>query len=292
MPAGRSFVQMVRDRLTKQGLYDSPSYWDMKADAYDGLARSNWPSNTFNRFWDERQMAILSRALGDVRGLDVVDVACGTGRASRHLARAGARVTGLDFAPQALDAARAETLAEGLSVDYRLYDALTPPPSELREAFDIGITISCLAMACRKVSDFDLALGHLVSLVRPGGRFFFLEPIHESRLLRRILKMNVAEWIARSRAHGLTLVDRGRMGFVPVRLVFAFRDWPAAYVEPLFRGGERLLDGSPWLEAFADYKWLLFRREGAAQRGAAVISSSSVSGLGDEFDRRERGRRA
>jgi SAM-dependent methyltransferase len=292
MPAGRSFVQMVRDRLTKQGRYDSPSYWDMKAEVYEGLARSNWPSNTFNRFWDERQMAILSRALGDVRGFDVVDIACGTGRASRHLARAGAHVTGLDFAPHALDAARAETLAEGLSVDYRLHDALTPPPPELREAFDIGITISCLAMACRKASDFDHALGHLVSLVRPGGRFFFLEPIHESRLLRRILKMNVAEWIERSRTHGLTLVDRGRMGFVPVRLVFAFRDWPAVYVEPLFRGGERLLDASPWLEPFADYKWLLFRREGATHRGVASTSSSCATGPGDEFDGAERGRRA
>ena len=52
MAAGRSLVQMVRDRLSKRGLYDSPSYWDMKAQVYEGLARSNWPSNTFNRFWD------------------------------------------------------------------------------------------------------------------------------------------------------------------------------------------------------------------------------------------------
>jgi SAM-dependent methyltransferase len=261
MTAGRSFVQMVRDRLTKQGLYDTPSYWDMKAEAYEGLARSNWPSNTFNRFWDERQMSILSAVIGDVRGLDVVDVACGTGRTCRHLARAGARVTGLDFAPHTLDVARAETAVERLAVDYRLYDALTPPPADLVQRFDLGVTISCLAMACREPSDFDRALGHLVALVRPGGRFFFLEPIHESRLLRRILKMSVREWIERSRAHGLTLIDRGRMGFVPTRLLCAFRDWPAAYVAPLFHGGERLLDTSPWLEPLSDYKWLLFRRE-------------------------------
>jgi len=267
MAAGRSFVQMVRDRLTKQGLYDTPSYWDMKAETYEGLARSNWPSNTFNRFWDERQMAILSGVLGDVGGLDVVDVACGTGRACRHLARAGAKVTGLDFAPQTLAAARAETAAEGLAIDYRIYDALEPPPTDLRGAFDVGLTISCLAMACPAPSDFERALGHLVSLVRPGGRFFFLEPIHESRLLRRILKMSVREWIERSRAHGLTLLDRGRMGFVPTRLLFAFRDWPAAYVAPFFRGGERLLDASSLLEPLSDYTWLLFRREPSLGEG-------------------------
>jgi SAM-dependent methyltransferase len=271
MGQGRSFVQMVRDRLTKQGLYDSPGYWDMKAEVYEGLARSNWPSNTFNHFWNERQMSILSRVLGDVRGLDLVDVACGTGRACRHLARAGARVTGLDFAPHTLDAARAETRADDLAVEYRLYDALTPPPSDLVERFDVGITISCLAMACRAPADFDRALSHLVSLIRPGGRFFFLEPIHESRLLRRILKMGVREWITRSRDHGLVLERRGRMGFVPARLLLAFRDWPAAYVEPLFRGGERLLDASALLEPLSDYKWLLFRREKLGSDRAASL---------------------
>jgi hypothetical protein len=51
------------------------------------------------------------------------------------------------------------------------------------------------------------------------------------------------------------------MGFVPARLLLAFRDWPEACVAPLFRGGERLLDAAPVLEPLSDYKWLLFRRE-------------------------------
>src|SRR5258706_8862540 len=176
MAQGRALAQMLRDRLTKQGLYDTPSYWDMKAESYEGLARSNWPSNTYNRHWDERQMSILDNVLGDVHGLEVADVACGTGRASRHLARRGARVTGLDFAPRALEAARAEASQAGLDIDFRMYDALQPLPSELVERFDLGVTISCLAMACREADIFDQALGHLVAMIRPGGRFFFLEP--------------------------------------------------------------------------------------------------------------------
>jgi SAM-dependent methyltransferase len=261
MPPGRTLVEMVKDRFTKRGLYDTPSYWDMKAEVYEGLARSNWPSNTYNRYWDERQMVLLDRALGDVRGLDVVDVACGTGRASRHLARRGAKVTGLDFAPRTLEAARAEASEAGLSIDFRVYDALTPPPSDLRARFDLGVTISCLAMACSEADAFERALGHLVSLIRPGGRFFFLEPIHTSRLLRRILRMSVGEWVARCENHGLALIARGRMGFVPLRLLLAFRDLPDAFVRPLFRSGERLVDTAPMLDPLADYKWLLFRRE-------------------------------
>jgi len=260
MAQGRTVAQMLRDRLTKQGLYDTPSYWDMKAESYEGLARSNWPSNTYNRHWDERQMSILDNVLGDVRGLDVADVACGTGRASRHLARRGARVTGLDFAPRTLEAARAEARAAALDITFRTYNALEPLPSELAERFDLGITISCLAMACREADTFDRALGHLVAMIRPGGRFFFLEPIHRSRLLRRILPMSVGEWIDRCEAHGLRLIDRGRMGFVPLRLLLAFRDWPDSVVEPLFRRGEQLIEAVPALDPLSDYKWLLFYR--------------------------------
>jgi 2-polyprenyl-3-methyl-5-hydroxy-6-metoxy-1,4-benzoquinol methylase len=259
MAVGRTFVQMVKDRFSKKGLYDSPHYWDMKAEAYEGLARSNWPSNTYNRHWDARQMDLLDRVLGDVRDLDVVDAACGTGRASRHLAARGARVVGLDFAARTLEAARREAAAEGLSIDFRAHDMLEVPPADLVGRFDIAVTISLLAMACSTPDTFDSALGHLVSMVRPGGRLLLLEPIHESRLLRRILSMSAREWIARCEKRGLTLVDRRRMGFVPVRLALAFRDFPDALVQPLFDAGERLLDSSASLDRLADYKSLLFR---------------------------------
>ena len=260
MAAGRNFVEMIKDRFGKKGLYDSPRYWDMKAEAYEGLARSNWPSNTYNRHWDARQMQLLDRVLGDVKDLDVADVACGTGRASRHLAARGARVVGLDFAARVLDAARREAAAGGLDIDFRFHDVLAPPAGDLVGRFDVAVTISCLAMACSTAEKFDAALGHVVSLLRPGGRLLFLEPIHSSRLLRRILRMSVHEWISRCEKQGLVLLDRGRMGFVPVRLALAFRDFPDALVRPLFAAGERLLDRAASLDRLSDYKWLLFRR--------------------------------
>jgi SAM-dependent methyltransferase len=48
---------------------------------------------------------VVERA-GVEPGMDVLDVACGTGNASLPAARAGARVTGLDFAPGLLEIAR------------------------------------------------------------------------------------------------------------------------------------------------------------------------------------------
>src|SRR5258706_11718511 len=119
-------------------------------------------------------MSILDWVVGGVDALRVADVACGPGGASMPLARRGALVTGLDFAPRTLEAARAEAEGAGLSIDYRQYDALSAPPADLVGRFDLGITISCLAMACSDEDVFERALGHVVSLVRPGGRFFFL----------------------------------------------------------------------------------------------------------------------
>ena len=193
-------------------------------------------------------------------GLDVIDVACGTGRMSRHLASRGARVTGVDFAERALEAARRETAAAGLVASFRTLDVLAPAPAELRAAFDVALVVGCLTTACADEAAFARALGHVVSLVRVGGRVLFLEPIHVSRLLRRILRLSTARWIARCRAAGLALEARGGMGFVPGRLALAWRELPDALVAPTFALGEGVLDVVPGAERLADYKWLLLRR--------------------------------
>ena len=60
-------------------------------------------------------------------GMDVLDVACGTGNAARPAARAGARVTGLDLVPKFLEAGRAKADAEGLTIEWREGDAENLP---------------------------------------------------------------------------------------------------------------------------------------------------------------------
>ena len=50
----------------------------------------------------EEQLGVL----GDVRGLDVLDLACGTGYVAAWLARAGARPVALDFSGDQLGTAR------------------------------------------------------------------------------------------------------------------------------------------------------------------------------------------
>lgn len=260
MTRGRSWLELIRDRTRKQGLYDSPGYWDMKATAYSGLARSNWPSNAYNREVHRRQMAVLDRLLGDVRGRRIADVGCGTGRASHHLARRGARVTGWDFSPKAVEAAAGEARAEGLTAEFRVGNVREPFPAELEGAFDAVVVIGCLTLACRDTAELDQALGHVAALPARGAKLVLIEPLHESRLLRRILRLSVDGLVERASRLGLDLVHREGLFFFPARYALAFRELPDALVRPAVAAGERVLSVSPALERLGDYKVVAFTR--------------------------------
>ncbi len=69
---------------------------------------------------------IVARA-GIEPGMDVLDVACGTGNATIPAARAGARVTGLDFAPALLEIARERCADAMVEIDFVEGDAQDMP---------------------------------------------------------------------------------------------------------------------------------------------------------------------
>jgi SAM-dependent methyltransferase len=248
--------QLFKERRTRDALYHASGYWDARASAREGMARSMWPSNTFNALWDERQRELLVRALGDLRGRRVVDVGCGTGRMTRFFAMQGAHVVGCDFSPATVEAARVES--DG-AIRFEIGDVVAGLDHLGVRAFDDAIVLGCLSVACRDAGGLARALANVARLVRKGGRVLLLEPIHRSPLLRRVLELGLEEWIGLANEAGLALVGSDRMGFVPVRLFFSVRDLPAALVAPVFRAGERILDRAPYLAPLSDYKLLLFR---------------------------------
>ncbi|HXN30454.1 MAG TPA: class I SAM-dependent methyltransferase [Polyangiaceae bacterium] len=256
--------QLFEERRGRDTLYGASSYWDARATARQGMARSLWPSNTFNALWDERQRTVVARALGDIGGRRVVDIGCGVGRMTRFLAeeRGAHQVVGVDFSAATVEAARHESgaLVSSGIVRFERGDVLAGLDSIGVGAFDDAVVLGCLSIACRDRSSLERAIGNVARLVRPGGRVLLLEPIHRSPLLRRVLDLGVEEWIACANSCGLALVRADRMGFVPVRLVMSVRDLPRPIVAPVFAAGERLLDRAPWLAPLSDYKLLLFTR--------------------------------
>src|SRR3954454_25371778 len=65
--------------------------------------------------------------LRPLEGKRAADVGCGAGLLAEPLARLGAEVTGVDAAPETIEAAREHALLQGLAIDYRVgsVEALT-----------------------------------------------------------------------------------------------------------------------------------------------------------------------
>jgi 2-polyprenyl-6-hydroxyphenyl methylase / 3-demethylubiquinone-9 3-methyltransferase len=102
-----------------------------------------------------------------LEGARALDVGCGGGLLSEALARAGARVTGIDLAPAVLDVARLHLLESGLEVDYR-EASVEAIAAEAGGQFDV---FTCMEML-EHVPDPASVVRACAQLLRPGGRLF------------------------------------------------------------------------------------------------------------------------
>ena len=101
--------------------------------------------------------------LGIPPGAQVLDVACGSGNVAIAAARRGARVTGLDIAPNLLEQARARASAEGLDARFDEGDAEGMPYGD--RSFDVVVTMFGAMFTPRPA----MTAAELVRVCRPGG---------------------------------------------------------------------------------------------------------------------------
>jgi SAM-dependent methyltransferase len=125
----------------------------------DWLAQANGPA--------------FMAAVGDVRGLTLLEVGVGTGRVARAMLERGcARLVGLDCSAKTAARAR-ENLAAWPNVDIRCADIETVPPEG---TFDLAY----LVWTIFHLADKPRALAHILGAVRPGGRLIIsLEPAND-----------------------------------------------------------------------------------------------------------------
>lgn len=118
-------------------------------------------------------------ALGDVAGLDVVELGCGTGRHTLPLAAAGARVTALDFSDQMV--ARAAEKPGWNRVHFMAADLTKPFPLP-DAAFDrVG---SFLVL--EHIGDLAAFFAECGRVCRPDG-LIVCSTLHPAMMLRGIL---------------------------------------------------------------------------------------------------------
>jgi ubiquinone/menaquinone biosynthesis C-methylase UbiE len=119
---------------------------------------------------------VLRTAVGDPRGLAVLDLGCGTGRHSLWLADNGAAVTALDFSEGMLAEARRKPGAEG--VRFIVHDLHEPLPFA-SGAFDL--VISSLVLEHLRQLDGIFAETH--RMLQSGGRAV-ITTMHPAMFLR------------------------------------------------------------------------------------------------------------
>jgi len=135
-------------------------------DPLTARARSVWTSGDFlpiARSFAPGAEDFIAR-LGLRQGESVLDVACGTGNLAIPAARAGARVTGIDIAPNLIAQARVEARAAGCAVSFEVGDAESLP--YLDHQFDAVVTMFGAMFAYRP----DRVVAELARVTRPGGR--------------------------------------------------------------------------------------------------------------------------
>jgi ubiquinone/menaquinone biosynthesis C-methylase UbiE len=134
------------------------------AEFIDGAAEEWWKKETVT--WGV--FGIADEWLGDVAGLDVVELGCGAAQCASRLARLGARVVGVDPTPAQLATARRMQAQTG--IEFPLVEA----PAEAVPLPDSSFDLAFSDYGAPLWADPQKWIAEAARLLRPGGRLVFL----------------------------------------------------------------------------------------------------------------------
>ncbi|MFE0687449.1 class I SAM-dependent methyltransferase [Streptomyces sp. JH002] len=146
-------------------------YWDgIGADAHGPVARAHWEAAEPSwGLWGtpEARAGVIP---ADIAGQRAIELGCGTGYVSAWLARAGARVVGVDVSARQLETARALRDEFGLGFALVQADAGRVPCRD--GVFDFAISEYGASLWC----DPQHWIPEAARLLAPGGRLVFVRP--------------------------------------------------------------------------------------------------------------------
>ncbi len=146
---------------------EAARYWEANAETWTRHVRAG-----YDGYRDKLNTPAFLALLPPVTGLSGLDIGCGEGENTRHLARIGARITGIDVAPTFIRYAQAAEDREPLGIHYRGADAHELPFAD--NSFDFAVAF----MSLMDMPDQRRALCEAARVLRPGGflQFSILHP--------------------------------------------------------------------------------------------------------------------
>ncbi|MDZ3833517.1 MAG: methyltransferase domain-containing protein [Sphingopyxis sp.] len=112
--------------------------------------------------------------LGDVAGRDLLHLQCNAGQDSLSVARLGAHVTGVDISDEAIDFAQSLSAESGITAQFERADLFDWFDEARRAERTFDIVFSSYGTICW-LSDIDRWACGIADVLRPGGRFSFIE---------------------------------------------------------------------------------------------------------------------
>lgn len=137
-----------------------------------------------HRHWKRRLVGIAQVHAGD----RALDVCCGTGDIAFALARAGARVSALDFSEAMLEVARQRAAPSAVPPEFRQGDAQALPFS------DNSFAIVSVGYGLRNLRDWEAGLREMHRVAKPGGRLLVLDFGKPDNALLRSLYFGYLRW--------------------------------------------------------------------------------------------------
>lgn len=133
---------------------------------YDRIA--SWYDEWISTGWDEVERSLLESLMGGIKDKAICDLACGQGRISRELARAGANVVGVDVSDGLLEIAQREEEARPLGITY-----VNDNAHFLSTLSDGSFDGVLCAWSLLDIEDLSACLSSIARILRRDGWFVF-----------------------------------------------------------------------------------------------------------------------
>jgi ubiquinone/menaquinone biosynthesis C-methylase UbiE len=158
----------------------------------------------------------ITRMLGNVAGVSILDVGCGTGRHAVRLAHSGAVVTGVDFSTGMLRRARSKPGADAVTfIEHDIAQALPFDADSfdrvlsclvLDHVVDLGAFFTELRRVCRRDGFIVASVMH-PAMVLKGVQARFIDPVTSAEVRPESSPYQVSDYIMGAVRAGLRLVE-------------------------------------------------------------------------------------